>query len=65
MIGTFALATFDKFFTYGSDSNLSTKFKKKWVSLLMKLGQTQIKSISLLLDFKSSTYEPKGNSLAV
>lgn len=31
----------------------------------MKIGHTQIKSISDVFDFKSNTYEPNGNNLAV
>lgn len=64
-MGTLALITLDKFLMSGSASNLATKCSKKCVYLFMKFGQTQIKSISLLFDFRSRTYEPKGNSFAV
>ena len=54
-MGTFAVFLTESPFTSGSLSNFSAKPSKKCVYLLIKCGATQIKSISLLLDFKSRT----------
>lgn len=55
MIGTLALCLVAKFLTSTLVSNLGAKPSKKWVYLCIKLGQTHIKSISLLLERRSST----------
>jgi len=54
-----------KFLTSVLLNNLLANPSKKCVYRCIKLGHTHIKSISLLLDLKSSTKLPNGNSLAV
>ena len=53
MIGTLAVFLTDRPLTSGSFSSFEAKPSKKWVSLLMKCGTTQIISISLELDLRS------------
>jgi len=55
MIGTFAVFLTDKPLTYGSFSNFYANPSKKCVYLLIKWGTTQMRSISLLFDLRSST----------
>jgi len=55
IIGTLALCLVAKFLTSNFASRRGAKPSKKWVYRCIKLGQTHIKSISLLLERRSST----------
>jgi len=63
-MGTFAVVLVARCFISLLLPMLAASSWKKWVSLLMKLGQTQTKSMSLLFDLRSSTWLPKGSSRA-
>lgn len=55
MMGTLAFVLVARFLTYVLLSNCLASPSKKCVYLWMKLGHTQMKSISLLFDLRSRT----------